>query len=61
MNWKFVYNSNLNFGKGHSIADVMSIAISAGYRFFTYNGEVYFIHGSNKTFEHTGITTNDLN
>jgi hypothetical protein len=53
MNWKFIFNSNL-LGSGTHIDKAQKLAKESGYKFFTWNGEIKFIDGSN-----TGIMIED--
>lgn len=57
MSWKFVFNSN-NLGVGKTCSQIANIAENAGYEFFTFNGDVYFV--SNRMHQKTQITVNDL-
>ena len=44
MSWKFVFNSgNLDIGK--TLGQIADIAENAGYEFFTFNDDVYFVSG----------------
>ena len=44
MSWKFVFNSgNLDIGK--TLGQIADIAENAGYEFFTFNEDVYFVSG----------------
>lgn len=57
MSWKFVMKSNA--GAGTDISIVKNTAILAQYKFFCYNGRVYFIN-QNLNEEFTGLTDEDL-
>ena len=57
MSWKFVFNSE-NLGIGKTLGQIADIAENAGYEFFTFNNDVYFV-SSGMHFK-TTITINDL-
>ena len=44
MSWKFVFNSE-NLGIGKILGQIADIAENAGYEFFTFNEDVYFVSG----------------
>lgn len=43
MSWRFVFNSEY-LGPGKTARMVSNMAEKAGYSFFTFNGEVYFVN-----------------
>ena len=55
MSWQLVFNTNLLFLEGSNRDDVMDFVRTTGYKFFTFNGLVYTINGSE-----TGFTVEDL-
>lgn len=56
MSWKFVFNSNNICGTKEHVAKV---ARECGYKFFTFNGDVFFVD-RNRIVHETDITTKDL-
>ena len=58
MSWRFVFNSG-NFGAGTSIDEILDAAFAANYRFFTFNGIVYFVTEKGEA-ENCGIFSEDL-
>ena len=44
MSWKLVFNSE-NLGIGKTLGQIADIAENAGYEFFTFNEDVYFVSG----------------
>ena len=61
MKWRFVfrYGWSVFEGRRPTLDDVKNFAIMTGYKFFAFNGVVYFVTES-LTAEDTGITTKDL-
>lgn len=57
MSWKYVFNSE-NLGVGKTLGQIADIAENAGYEFFVFNGNVYFVSGG-MHFK-TIITSDDL-
>jgi hypothetical protein len=63
MKWEFVFNGRF-VSPGTPITDVYVVAASGGYRFFLFNGEVFFIYAkkpaSGDPYENTGLKVTDL-
>jgi hypothetical protein len=67
MKWEFVLSDRF-VGPGVHIMDVYKIAKTAGYQFFLFNGNVYFISrrklptgvADSEPYEKTSITVDDL-
>jgi len=58
MSWQFVFNSD-GFTGGTRIEEVAEAAMANFYKFFCFNGLVYFVDPKCRAFE-TGITRKDL-
>lgn len=61
MSWEYVFRYGFNLVKGKTveIEDAKNLAAVCGYKFFAFNGRVYFINGDGVA-EYTGITTENL-
>ena len=57
MNWKFIFNTNHKYMVGDMIEDAIPFLVTTGYKFFNWNGDIYFLDG--KKAIKTGITTKD--
>lgn len=55
MSWKYVFNSTVGNKWWGIIGDAQAAAKDCGYQFFTWNGIVYTINGTD-----TGIKVDDL-
>jgi len=55
MSWKFVFRSHILMG---NYDNVVKLARASYYKFFTFNGDVYFITKNSE--EKTGISIEDL-
>jgi len=56
MKWQFVYNGNVEVGS--HIDDLSKFVRTTGYKFFHFNGWVYFLTTTN--YHNTGISIDDL-
>lgn len=56
MSWKFVFNNQHLEAK--TMCQTAEIAENAGYKFFTFNGLVFFVY--DKKYFTTGLTVQDL-
>ena len=58
MIWKHIYNAN-KLVAGSDVNDAIAIAMSAGYKFMSYNGEILFIDKAGKAHK-TDLNVEDV-
>lgn len=57
MTWKEVLNASANLS--NSQQDMIELCLKSGYKFFAWNGQIYFVNSAGTMFE-TGLTVDSL-